>query len=294
MGDAQGERVEIGWEEARAANLRNWDNRAELHQSAYGLDAFAHPQHLSTVISDDVPVLERHLGPAGLRGLDLIHLQCHIGTDTVSLARLGATVTGLDFSPTALAIARRLASDVGANITWVESDVLAARSAVDGHFDVVYTSIGAITWLKDLDVWARQVSALLRPGGVFFIRDGHQVLYSLDEDAPDLRITHAYFGDGRAQRWDDDATYAGDGKLQHTENFEWPHPVSEVITALLGAGLVLERFDEGATLPWRFSERMVEVAPFRYAWPAEQRHLAPCTFTVVARKPTVAPGAPTG
>lgn len=286
MADVGGERVEIGWEQARETNRRNWDNRAQVHEAAYGLERFADPDFISSVVSDDARVLREHLGPGGLKGLDLIHLQCHLGTDTVSLARLGATVTGLDFSPASLAVARRLAEDAGAKITWVDSDVLAARSAVEGHFDVVYTSIGAITWLKDLEVWAQQISALLRPGGVFYIRDGHASLYSLDEDAPDLRIAHAYFGDGRAQRWDNEFTYAGEGKLEHTESFEWPHPVSEVVTVLLRGGLVLERFDEGATLPWRFSGRMVEVAPGRYAWPAPERNRVPCTFTLVARKPS--------
>ncbi len=166
--------------------------------------------------------------------------------------------------------------------------MLDARAAVTGDFDVVYTSIGTIGWIGDLERWAQQVAGLLRPGGILFIRDGHPMLYGLDDTAPDLRIRYRYFADGRAQTWDEDTTYVGDGRLTSTRTYEFPHPVSETIGAVLGAGLVLERYDEGRTLPWRFSDRMVEASPERYAWPEDERDLVPCTFTLVARKP--APG----
>lgn len=217
------------------------------------------------MVSDDLPVLTAHLPQGSLRGLDVVHLQCHIGTDTISLARAGGRMTG------------------------VESDVLDARAAVTGDFDVAYTSIGTIGWLGDLERWAPQVAGLLRPGGILFIRDGHPMLYGLDDTAPDLRIRYRYFADGRAQTWDEDTTYVGDGRLTSTRTYEFPHPVSETIGAVLGAGLVLERYDEVRTLPWRFSDRMVEASPERYAWPEDERDLVPCTFTLVARKP--APGA---
>ncbi len=118
--------------------------------------------------------------------------------------------------PAALASARALADRLGVEATWVETDVLDARAAVTGDFDVVYTSIGTICWLDDLDRWAAQVAALLRPGGVFFIRDGHPALYALDEDADELVARHRYFADGTAQQWDDAGTYAGDGTVANT------------------------------------------------------------------------------
>jgi 2-polyprenyl-3-methyl-5-hydroxy-6-metoxy-1,4-benzoquinol methylase len=278
-----GSNIEIDWEAAREANLRNWDERVPLHEAAYGLDAFDDPQHISDVVSDDLPVLSRFLPGERLAGLDLCHLQCHIGTDTISLARSGAHVTGVDFSAPALRVAAALAERVQVDATWVETDVLDARSAVTGDFDVVYTSIGTICWLQDLDRWAAQIVALLRPGGTFFIRDGHPALLSLDENAELLTTRYAYFGDGRAQQWDDESTYAGDGTVAHTRTYEWPHPLSEILGALLRAGLQIIHFDEGRTLPWRFSPRMVEV-PRGYAWPHAERYLIPCTYTIVARK----------
>ncbi|QDE34812.1 class I SAM-dependent methyltransferase [Microbacterium foliorum] len=279
----KGSNVEIDWEAARSANLQNWNDRVPLHEAAYGLDAFDEPNHLSDVVSDDLPVLSRFVRGGTLSGLDLCHLQCHIGTDTISLARAGAIVTGVDFSEPALRAAEALANRAGVSATWVHTDVLDASNAVSGDFDVVYTSIGTICWLEDLDRWATQIVALLRSGGTFFIRDGHPALLALDEDAPDLTTRYPYFGDGRAQRWDDESTYAGDGKVAHPRTYEWPHPLSEVLGSLLRAGLRLLHFDEGRTLPWQFSPRMVEV-PRGYAWPEAERNLIPCTFTIVARK----------
>ncbi|WP_447912767.1 class I SAM-dependent methyltransferase [Microbacterium phyllosphaerae] len=278
-----GSNVEINWEAARTANLQNWDDRVPLHEAAYGLDAFDDPNHLSDVVSDDLPVLDRFATGGSVSGLDLCHLQCHIGTDTISLARAGARVTGVDFSEPALRAAAALAERTGVSATWVHTDVLDARNAVSGDFDVVYTSIGTICWLKDLDRWAAQIVALLRPGGTFFIRDGHPALLALDEDAEGFATRYSYFGDGRAQQWDDESTYAGDGTVAHSRTYEWPHPLSEILGALLRAGLRLVHFDEGRTLPWRFSPRMVEV-PRGYAWPEAERNLIPCTFTIVACK----------
>lgn len=278
-----GSNVDIGWEDARGANLRNWDDRVPLHEQAYGLEAFDDPTHLSDVVRHDLSALEPFLAGGSVQGKDLCHLQCHIGTDTVSLARAGATVTGVDFSALALQTAARLAQRAGVDATWVETDVLDARNVVHGDFDIVYTSIGTITWLRDLTRWAEQIAGLLRAGGTFYIRDGHPALYALDENAPQLTTRYAYFGDGRAQQWDEESSYVGDGILTHTRTYEWPHPLSEIIGALLGAGLRLVHFDEGRSVPWRFSERMIEV-PGGFAWPDAERNLIPCTYTIVAVK----------
>jgi 2-polyprenyl-3-methyl-5-hydroxy-6-metoxy-1,4-benzoquinol methylase len=294
----------VVWEAAREANRELWEDRAVLHEDLYDAHALAaDPQAISTVVRDDLPVLLQHLVGSALvadnagdldeplAGLDLLHLQCHIGTDTLSLARLGARVTGLDFSPASLEIARRLADEAGLEIAWVESDVLAAREAVSGDFDVVYTSVGTIVWLSDLATWARQVAPLLRPGGVFYIRDGHPALLALDEKAGTPVVGYRYFANGRAQTWDDGSTYAGEGTTAHTRSYEWPHSLSEIIGSLLAAGLVLERLDEGKSLPWCFSEL---TTPVNGAWEfsPEWRDKILCTFTIAARKPLDRPSEP--
>ncbi|MDQ1128490.1 bifunctional 2-polyprenyl-6-hydroxyphenol methylase/3-demethylubiquinol 3-O-methyltransferase UbiG [Microbacterium sp. SORGH_AS_0888] len=279
---AQGEHVDIDARAAREANLANWNDRAELHEHAYGLEAYDDPAHLSRVVRDDLAALAPFV--PSVEGLDICHLQCHIGTDTLSFVRAGARVTGVDFSPVALEAAARLADRLGLTARWVLSDALEARARVSGDFDLVYTSIGAICWLDDLERWAAQVAGLLRPGGTFYIRDGHPMLYTLDENAPGLVVRYRYLSDGTAASWDDDSTYVGDGTVAHARSYEWPHPLSEIVNALIGAGLVLMRLDEGTLLPWRFSERMVEVDG-GWMWPEAERLLAPCTFTIVARKP---------
>ncbi|KTR04654.1 class I SAM-dependent methyltransferase [Curtobacterium luteum] len=276
--------VNVDWDQARDTNRANWDDRVPIHEGAYDIDALSDPAHRSGVVREDLPVLARWLPGGSLAGLDLCHLQCHIGTDTVSLAREGARVTGVDFSPAALDSARGLADRLGVEATWVETDVLDARAAVTGDFDVVYTSIGTICWLDDLDRWAAQVAALLRPGGVFFIRDGHPALYALDEDADELVARHRYFADGTAQQWDDAGTYVGDGTVANTRTYEWPHPLSEIVNALLAVGLRLRFLDEGRTLPWRFSARMEDTGDGNYVWPGADRDRVPATFTIVATK----------
>ncbi|THJ68480.1 class I SAM-dependent methyltransferase [Arthrobacter echini] len=277
-------RDDISWDTARSTNRENWEDRVPLHEAAYSLSAFDDPDYFSSVIRTDLAAMAPFLPDGVISGLDVCHLQCHIGTDTVSLARAGARVTGVDFSPGALASAAGLARRLGLEATWVETDVLEARAAVKGDFDVVYTSIGTITWLPDLARWAEQVAGLLRAGGLFYIRDGHPILYALDENADGLHLSYPYFGDGEAQIWDDASTYAGDGTVTHSRTYEWAHPLSEIITSLITAGLQILHVEEGTTLPWRFSPRTIEV-PDGFAWPEAERLLVPCTYTIIARKP---------
>ena len=156
----------------------------------YGFDRFVtDPGHLSDVVRFDRPLL------GDVTGLTGIHLQCHIGTDTLSLARLGARMTGLDLSPVSLAQARRLATDAGADVEYVEADTYSAPAALDGRtFDLVYTGVGALCWLPDIDRWAGVVDDLLEPGGRLFVREGHPMMWAVDETRTDgLTLGYAYF-----------------------------------------------------------------------------------------------------
>jgi SAM-dependent methyltransferase len=276
--------IEVEWKSARASNRDNWEDRVPLHEKAYAISDLDDPDYLTGIVRTDLAALRLFLPGGTVSGLDVCHLQCHIGTDTLSLARAGAQVTGIDFSPSALESAAKLAQRMGIEATWIETDVLEARAAVEGDFDLVYTSIGTITWLPDLDRWAAQVAGLLRAGGLFYIRDGHPALYTLDEHADALQLKYPYFGNGRAQVWDDESTYVGDGKVAHSRTYQWAHPLSEILNSLIRAGLQILRLDEDNSIPWKFSPRMVEV-PGGYAWPLPERDLVPCTYTIVARKP---------
>jgi SAM-dependent methyltransferase len=284
--------IDITWDEARATNLANWNDRVGIHVREYGLERYRDDaERLSQVVRTDLAALEPFL-PGGVAGLDVCHLQCHIGTDTISLARAGArSVTGVDFSAPALAAAAAFASDLGIDVTWIESDVVEARAAVtarlgaDASFDLVYTSIGTIGWLRDLDAWAEQIYALLKPGGTFYIRDGHPALMAMDEEAEGLVTAYRYFPNGLAQQWEETTSYVGTDVLASPRTYEFPHSLAETLTAVLGAGLEIIGFDEGRTLPWRFSPAMVELDDGDFAYPVPLDERVPLTFTLVARKP---------
>ncbi|MFZ1912073.1 MAG: methyltransferase domain-containing protein, partial [Propionicimonas sp.] len=259
-----------------AINRANWDSRAPLHARAYGIDRLLDdPSALSEVVAFDVPRL------GDIDGLDVLHLQCHIGTDTLSLHRLGARVTGLDLSGVSLAEARALAARAGASIDYVEAEVYSAVSALAGRtFDVVYTGIGALCWLPSIQRWAETVAALLRPGGRLFVRDGHPVLHALlavrvADEHPDRdqqptisgpgSLTPAlelpYFEQSEAVRWRDEFTYAGAERVESPESLEWNHGLAEIVTAVLGAGLQLTSLVEHDSVPWEALPGLMERDP---------------------------------
>jgi len=235
----------------RAVNLAQWDERAPAHAASpdYAVDQFvADPGFLSGVVRFD-----RHL-LGDVRGLRGVHLQCHIGTDTISLARLGATMTGLDFSPAALAQARDLARRTGSPAEFVEADAYDAVNVLGaGQFDLVYTGIGALCWLPDIRRWAQVVAGLLKPGGRLFIREGHPMLWSLADPRPDrlLVVDLPYFERPEPSIWDEGGTYvATDAVFEHNTSAEWNHGLGETVTALLEAGMTLTGLAEHDTVPW--------------------------------------------
>lgn len=236
--------------ESFAVNRTVWDERAPAHAASpdYGFAAFAaDPGFLSDVVHFDVP----RLGDiAGLRG---VHLQCHIGTDTVSLARLGARMTGLDFSAASLREAGRLAEAAQADVEFVESDVYGALDVLPAHaFDLVYTGIGALCWLPEIRRWAQIVATLLAPGGRLFLREGHPMLWALDEARTDaLVVGYPYVETAEPVVFDEPGTYvATDHEFTHTVTHSWNHGLGEIITAVLDEGLSLTRFVEHDSVPW--------------------------------------------
>lgn len=266
--------------DALAANLANWESRVPVHAAAYGLDRFVEdPEHLSDVVRDDAPAL------GDLTGLRVAHLQCHLGTDTVSLARLGADVVGLDFSPSALEVARALADRAGNEVRFVQADVYDAVEAIGDGFDLVYTTVGIVAWLPSMTRWAKVVAELLTPGGRLYLRDGHPMLMTLDETRDDhqLVVTHPYFRRPEPQRWEDTSSYTGQaGAVSSPVCFEWSHPLSEIVQAVIDAGLDVTRLHEGDTLDWAFAPWMEADDQGHYRFPAEQRALVPTEFTLEA------------
>jgi SAM-dependent methyltransferase len=268
----------------RIVNRRAWDERAPAHAASpdYGLAHFDDPHYLS----DELRFDRGRLGPVtGLRG---VHLQCHIGTDTISLARLGARMSGLDFSPASLAEARKLAQRAGADVSFHEGDVYAAPELLGvGAFDLVYTGIGALCWLPDIRRWAGVVAALLAPGGRLFIREGHPVLWSLAEPSAEgaLRIESAYFEQKDALILSSQGTYVQtDASFTHNVTHEWNHGLGEIVTALLDAGLTLTSLVEHDSAPWEALPGMM-VKHDDGEWRLRERpERLPLTYTLSATK----------
>jgi 2-polyprenyl-3-methyl-5-hydroxy-6-metoxy-1,4-benzoquinol methylase len=265
-------------------NRASWDERAPLHAASkdYAIEQLVRDRdRLSDTVRFDLPLL------GDIDGLDVIHLQCHIGTDTLSLARLGAQVCGLDYSAASLAEARVLAARCRTSIEYVESDVYAADKALPGRtFDLVYTGIGALCWLPRIEPWARTVAALLKPGGRLFLRDGHPMLMAVNEDHQDrLQLEYPYFEQQEPTVWHSDQTYVeADQRLAHSETHEWNHGLGEVISALLSHGLHLTTLVEHQSIPWEaLPGQMIKGDDGEYRL-REQPARLPLSYTLVAVK----------
>jgi len=268
-----------------ALNRANWDDRAGVHATSRGYDLpryRADPTAISHVVAFDRPLL------GDIAGLETVHLQCHIGTDTLSLHRLGARVTGLDLSPASLAVARELAFDTGADIAYVESDVERAVDVLGaGRFDLAYTGVGALCWLPSMARWAQAVAGLLRPGGRLFVRDAHPALLAIGEDHPDrLQLDYPYFEMPEPMIWDDEVTYVdADRPLTATRSAEWNHGLGEIVTALLASGMELTGLVEQSTVPWPALPELMEPADIEGEFRLRERpERLPLTFTIQAVK----------
>jgi len=261
-----------GW---HAANRAAWDQAAERYEGWFD-EAVA---LIRSGGSNLFPVEEDLIGDLHGRCGRAIHLQCAGGRDTLSLLALGADeVVGVDFSPRMLDLARRLTDATGANATWVEADVLDVPHELDGTADLLYTGRGAIIWLADLDRWAAVLRRLLAPAGRLVIFDGHPAewLFDADEDGGWMLTEYDYFGGAEASRgWSpeyiDHLSIAEDDQAL---KFARAWTLGEIVTALLGAGLRLERVTEHP-VDWWAGHR--DVRP-------EERGRLPLSFSVVATR----------
>ena len=246
-------------EDYAAINMANWDERVPAHAASpdyHVADFIAEPGFLSKVVRFD----RQRLGDiSGLRG---VHLQCHIGTDTISLARLGAKMTGLDFSAPAVRQATALAARTGADAVFVESDVYSAADVLGREaFDLVYTGIGALCWLPDVSRWARVVADLLRPGGRLFIREGHPMLWAMQDGRDDdlLVVSYPYFETAEPIVIDEGGTYVQtEVEFTQTITHEWNHGLGQIVTGLLDAGLTITEFTEHDSVPWEALPGLME------------------------------------
>jgi SAM-dependent methyltransferase len=268
------------------ANRIQWDDRAAIHleSSFYDVEGWLR--------SKPGPRAHERAALGHVEDLTLVHLQCHFGLDTLAFARAGAVVTGLDFSPTAVAAACELAerADLAERARFVCANVEEAPEAL-GHdtFDIVYVSLGALCWLPSVNRWADAVTALLGDGGRLYVHDGHPLSWALADE--DLTLTYTYFEEEQPFVVDDTETYTDQQRpLAHARNYQWNHSLGEIVTALVSRGLRVTELTEHDWTVWPRWPWLVQVGSghdTRWAFPEGGLRL-PLSFTLLAERPRAA------
>jgi 2-polyprenyl-3-methyl-5-hydroxy-6-metoxy-1,4-benzoquinol methylase len=257
-------------------NRARWDYLARCHGADgrfYDVDAFLAGQ--STLNDLELASI------GNVAGLDLLHLQCHIGIDTLSFARLGARVTGLDFSLAAVERARGVAQQAGVDAAFVCADVLEPPESLAGRFDMVFASYGVLCWVPSAAAWMKTAASCLRPGGMLVLVEIHPLVTMIETLDP-LVVDFPYGGE-QPQRFRSATSYAADGLPEHAqETVEWPHGLGEVVTGAAQAGLVVEALTEWMDAPCE--PKLVRGEDGRYRLPWGDQFL-PVTYTLRASKP---------
>ena len=258
----------------RAINRAAWNSRTPIHMASafYDLPGFLAGQ--SSLREIELALL------GDLQGLEVLHLQCHFGQDTLSLARLGAKVTGVDLSDVAIAAAEGLAAQLSLPARFICSDLYALPAQLDATFDLVFSSYGTIGWLPDLDRWAAVVARYLRPGGRFVFVEFHPVLWMYDDACTE--VTHRYFRSAPIVETTP-GTYAEPGHEASFASVTWNHGLAEVISSLLGQGLRLDHFSEYDYSPYDIFAQSEAAGPGRYrvaAWGDK----VPLVYALVMRR----------
>jgi SAM-dependent methyltransferase len=217
-----------------------WDERVPIHVGStfYDVDGFrAGGSTLRPFEREEV---------GNVAGKRLVHLQCHFGLDSLSWARAGASVVGLDFSEPAVEAANQLAAESGLDARFVCADVHDAVEALGRErFDIVYTGLGALNWLPDLERWAAIVAESIEPGGFLYLSEFHPFTWVFGDDEPVVELD--YFHNPAGESFDDgeQGSYADmDVPTRNNSTREWAHSLSDVVSAVLGAGLQLELLHE--------------------------------------------------
>lgn len=233
-------------DEYKESNRKLWDDWTKIHEKSvfYDLPGFKAGRNTLHGIERE------ELGDVS--GKSLLHLQCHFGMDTLSLARLGATVTGVDFSENAIELARSLSEELHIPATFIRSDIYDLPNVLNEQFDIVYTSYGVISWLPDLVGWARVIAHFLKPGGIFYIVEGHPFMFTFEqtEDKKGIEIAYPYFQGTEPLRFDVKGSYADYDNEYTGVEYGWNHSVGSIINSLVNAGLRIDFFHEFPYLAW--------------------------------------------
>jgi 2-polyprenyl-3-methyl-5-hydroxy-6-metoxy-1,4-benzoquinol methylase len=238
-----------------ATNRALWNAKVEHHVASdfYNMESFLDGANSLNSIELDL------LG--NLKGKSVLHLQCHFGQDTLALARLGATVTGIDFSEKAIAKANEIAQQLNVSASFICCDIFDLKAHLSEQFDIVFTSYGTIGWLPDLHKWANIISSFLKPNGKLVFAEFHPVVWMFDNDFE--HIEYRYFKSAPIIE-NESGTYADKNAPIQLESITWNHSLSEVFAALLSNQLIINTFQEFDYSPYNCLNGMIQVAPRQY------------------------------
>jgi SAM-dependent methyltransferase len=263
------------------SNRKRWDELADLHFKSkfYDVENFR---------KGGISIYDLEINEVGkVKGKHLLHLQCHFGKDTLSWGRLGAKVTGVDFSEQAIQLAKQLSEEIGMEATFIHSDILELeKTALEPEsFDVVYTSHGSIYWLPDLEKWAQLIYTYLKPGGMFYIADSHPTGSIFDDESEeDLTPRFSYFYTKEPLEFDYNGSYAGeDIKIKNIKEYGWMHNLGYIVNNLIEAGLRIEFIHEYPFASWKQFPFLVEREDGWWDLPDIYPRI-PLTFTIKAVK----------
>jgi SAM-dependent methyltransferase len=271
-------------DDALEINRRFWDGLANVHANAkpgsyYDIEALIRGKRPL----GDAEQEALDIAYADVSGLDVLHVQSHIGIDSIILAQRGARVTAVDFSPRALDAGRAIASRAGVEVKWIQADANALPAELEGRFDLAWVTIGAICWIEDLAAWTAGVARTLRPGGRLIIVEMHPLFQMVEGSDPfTVDMPYAFAG---AHVFDEDGSYADlDAKLPATTSVVYAHSLGETVNAAVDAGLVVERLEEHLDVEADPRGDALERGDDGRYRLLVSGHALPLLFTLVARK----------
>jgi SAM-dependent methyltransferase len=267
-------------DDPKQTNLKHWNALVPIHANS----AFYNTEGFKAGKLSLLPIELEEVDD--VRGKSLLHLQCHFGLDSLSWARLGADVTGVDFAERGIELATRLSDETNVPARFICSDLYELRDVLDEHFDIVYTSYGVLAWLPDLTRWAEIIEHYLKPGGTFFIVEEHPFLriYNNDGRANEMTPNYPYIHGTQPHIFDWVGTYANyDADIQ-SQSVEWDHSLGEIMNSLIDAGLSIEYLHEFPYCAWpmfSFMERRED----GYFHMTKYQDMLPMMFSLKATKP---------
>lgn len=264
-----------------SANRDHWNDLVPVHLKSEMYDVESFKAGKCSLKDIDIEAL------GDVTGKTLLHLQCHFGQDSISWARRGAIVTGVDFSDKAISTARSLSEELGVNAEFICSNIDNLKNVHSGQYDIVYTSYGVIPWLPDLNAWAEAIYHFLKPGGTFFLAEEHPMMWAVEtSDTPGSFVrTYPYFESNTPSEYiGDGSSYAdSNARVEHRVTYEWSHSLGGIVTSLIRAGLTLTELREYPFIMYNRFPNLTEGKDGWYRLPPEYGDI-PMLFTVKATR----------